>query len=330
MKLFNKFKELLTEEVEEEIKPIKKEVRHIEVAPVTRSEREYSEREYKPEYKEEKRPEPRYEEEKKEEKFVFFSDDDFKDLEPKREEIKKEIPKKEEKPLPYGGANPQKTVVEEKKPFKPSLIISPVYGVLDKNYTKDEIVSKKVTPTRSYSSKNLSLDDVRNKAYGTVEDELKDTLFGNFEEVEEPVKNDINIFEELEKYDELDKLENRVKEKDNGIENIFDELDNKKDAILDELDNKKDEIIDELKLKKDDIIETDNIDELDLDDETLELSRQLENQKRNLDEINGFLDENNDETDDFMITDKEEVDEELNESELFDLIDSMYDKKDDE
>ena len=35
------------------------------------------------------------------------------------------------------------TKKEEKKPFTPSPVISPVYGILDKNYTKDSIVDKK-------------------------------------------------------------------------------------------------------------------------------------------------------------------------------------------
>ena len=40
--------------------------------------------------------------------------------------------------------------VEEKKSFKPSLIISPVYGVLDKNYHKEDITSKKVVTHSNY------------------------------------------------------------------------------------------------------------------------------------------------------------------------------------
>ena len=318
MGLFDKVKNLFTEEYEDEIKPIKKEVRHVDVTPATRSEREV---------KEEIKEEPKYEEEKKEEKFVFFSDDDFKDLErPKREEKKE--PVVTERVLPYRGA-PVKPVVEEKKPFQPSLIISPVYGVLDKNYTKDEVVSKRVTPTRTYGSKPLSVDDIRNKAYGTIEDEIKDSLLGNFEleQEKEPVLNDIDIFEELEKYDELDKLEDSINDNKDDIEDIFDELDNKKDQILDELDNKKDEILDELITKKDDIIINDDIDDIDLDDETLELSRQLENQKRKLDEINDFIDDTDEEPKEEF---EEPIEDDLNESELFDLIDSMYEKKDDE
>lgn len=317
MKLFDKVKNLFTEEIEEE--PIvKKEVRHIEVAPPTRSERE-------PIIEEEK-------EEKKEEKIVFFSDDDFKDLEkPKREEpiIKEEVksyrsfsqPIEDKKP--YNGAT-FSHVVDEKKPFKPSPIISPVYGVLDKNYSKDEVVTKPVN--RVYENKKVSVDDIRNKAYGTVEDEIKDELLGNikYEKEEEPIINDIDIFEELDKYEELDKLEQRINEsKENTIDDLFEELDSKKEEILDELDNKKDEILDELITKKEDII----IEE-ELDEETLELSRQLENQKRQLDELNDFI-EDNEEIEEAEELDFEDADE-LNESELFDLIDSMYEKRDDE
>ncbi len=311
MKLFDKVKNLFTEEVEEE-PVVKKEVRHIEVAPPTRVER-------KPEIVEEK-------DEVKEEKFVFFSDDDFKDLEkpkPKKEEVKVEI--KKEEPKPYRGATFTQ-VVEEKKPFKPSPIISPVYGVLDKNYSKDEVVTKKVTRSYSYDNRKLSVDDIRNKAYGTVEDEIKDELLGNiqFETKEEPIVNDIDIFQELEKYEELDKLEKKVNDnKENNIDDLFDELDNKKVEILDELDNKKDEILDELSSKKDDIINDD------LDDDTLELSKQLETQRRKLDELNDFI-EDTEEPEELDFELEEKKSDELNESELFDLIDSMYEKKDDE
>ena len=319
MKLFDKVKNLFTEEVEEE-PVVKKEVRHIEVAPPTRVERE-----------------PIVEEEKKEEKFVFFSDDDFKDLEkPKKvENVEKEEVKTyrsnytqpvEEK-KPYRGAS-FNHVVEEKKPFKPSPIISPVYGVLDKNYSKDEVVTKS-SVGRSYENKKVSVDDIRNKAYGTIEDEIKDELLGNIQYVKnQPEVSEIDIFEELEKYNELDILEEKINNsKENAIDDLFDELDNKKEEILDELNNKKDEILDELITKKDDIIIED-----DLDDETLELSRQLENQKRQLDELNDFIEDNDDVLDENE--EEEELDfnsdEELNESELFDLIDSMYEKRDDE
>ena len=79
----------------------------------------------------------------------------------------------------------------EKKVFRPSPIISPIYGVLDKNYKKEEIVNKKeVRLTSSYAKENLSVDDVRNKAYGAVEEKPKHV---EKEEVEEKKEEDLMV-----------------------------------------------------------------------------------------------------------------------------------------
>lgn len=318
MGLFDKVKNLFTEEIDEE-PVVKREVRRTEMPkPVSRLEREPI-----------KEEEKKVEEQPKEDKFVFFSDEDFKDLEKPKKEIKPE--KRPDTILPYGGAA-IKAVPEEKKVFKPSPIISPVYGVLDKNYTKDEILPEKVKPTYiRRSNRQLSVDDIRNKAYGTIEDELEDTLLGKTEFIEEDVVEtvaDIDIFEELEKYEQLDTLEETTREKKQNSDHIFEELDTKKEEILDELDNKKDEILDELDTKKGNILLEEEIDDLALDDETLELSKQLETQKRKLDELTNFIeDEPADELEEEAI---ENQSEDLNESELFDLIDSMYEKRTEE
>ena len=163
----------------------------------------------------------------------------------------------------------------------------------------------------------LSVDDIRNKAYGTLEDELKDALLGKREEVSLKEINDIDIFEELDKYDE-EVPEKEIDKDVIDVDDLFDSLDNKKEEILDELDNKKEEILGELDNKKDDIIINDE-DDISDDDESIDLKKEIENQKKKLAEINDILDSDNDkDTDD------------LNESELFDLIDSIYEKKDDE
>lgn len=63
-----------------------------------------------------------------------------------------------------------KSYYEEKETrgFKPSPIISPIYGILDKNYHSEEVVTKK--ETRIVSSYNKpDLDSVRNKAFGSDE-----------------------------------------------------------------------------------------------------------------------------------------------------------------
>ena len=71
-----------------------------------------------------------------------------------------------------------KSYYEERqtKEFRPSPIISPVYGILDKNYKKEDVVPKKeVRLTSAYSKEKLDLDDVRNRAFGSVEDASKIT-----------------------------------------------------------------------------------------------------------------------------------------------------------
>lgn len=70
----------------------------------------------------------------------------------------------------YSGLYERK---EERTHFKPSPIISPIYGILDKNYKKEDVVTKKeVRLTSSYAKENLSVDDVRKKAYGSLSDDI--------------------------------------------------------------------------------------------------------------------------------------------------------------
>lgn len=58
---------------------------------------------------------------------------------------------------------------KESKGFKPSPIISPIYGVLDKNYRKEEVVTKKENKSFSNNYHKVDLDSVRNKAFGSEE-----------------------------------------------------------------------------------------------------------------------------------------------------------------
>lgn len=102
------------------------------------------------------------------------------------------------------------TKKEEPKPtkFKPTPVISPVYGVLDKNYTKDEV---KVQDASDYeiprASKKVDFETVRNKAYGTLTDEIRNNLCENCELYKEvkitkareqkKIDDDINLFEDI-------------------------------------------------------------------------------------------------------------------------------------
>ena len=233
MGLFDKVKNLFTEEIEEEVP--KKEVKHIEKPSIEIMERPVERPVERVEEKEDISFRPIEEKKQtREEKFVIFNDDDFKELErPKREEIKKEVKKEEVKPVAYKGAviNTEPVV---KKEFKPSPIISPVYGVLNKNYEKEDIKPRKQSSYTRPAARNI--DDVRNKAFGNVEDDIKDEILGKsllLNDVEEVKRPDIDIFEELDRYEAENPVEEFEVKKPTTVDEIFGKLNSKKEEILD-------------------------------------------------------------------------------------------------
>ena len=165
------------------------------------------------------------------------------------------------------------------KVFKPTPVISPIWGVLDKDYKKDEIQEKTLS-NDSMSSAITSYDTVRRKAYGTLEDELEDTL----NSLNKVTTKDIN--REINKVDEDVEL---LDQKTQKIENLI----NKLDEATDDLD--KNMSIQEAE----DRVEIQNFD----DDEEEEPKVEEESNDKTL-------------TDSTL------------EHDLFNLIDSMYDKED--
>ena len=172
MGLLDKMKSLFTDEVEE---PIKSEVIQVEIPAPTKEE-------VKPE--EPPKTEPKEVKQEKNTQPIFFDDDYFKELEQPKKEVKSSYLKEQTK------------VKEEKKHFKPTPIISPVYGVLDKNYNKEDIAQKKETPI-TYTSTRISIDEVRKKAYGTLEDDLESTLVGNNSILFNDATKEEDLFNEL-------------------------------------------------------------------------------------------------------------------------------------
>lgn len=88
----------------------------------------------------------------------------------------------------------EETVVE-KKFFKNSPIISPVYGIMDKNYKKDDIQEKpKKTPLTREQKKSAEVDAIRRKAFGTLEDDIDSTLDKSIDEFysEKDTKTKVN------------------------------------------------------------------------------------------------------------------------------------------
>lgn len=81
---------------------------------------------------------------------------------------------------------------EEKTYFKPSPIISPIYGILDKNYKKEDVKEKKEIRLTGYTRSNMNLDDVRAKAYGNekeAEPEVEENIF----EVENDASDNVMV-----------------------------------------------------------------------------------------------------------------------------------------
>ena len=220
MGVFDKIKNIFFEEeyveVEEEVKKpkqeSKKEVKKEKVTvakkidlPEIKKEKVKVKEEIEEEIEDDKEEFVDVPEDKQENKFKFpmtFEEEDFKQDEiveekpkqkPKEKPIIKEEIKKEEKPkyiyenerVPlYEGREEKK----EKPAFKPTPIISPIYGILDKNYKKDEIVTKKPIILSSSSSRKMDLDSVREKAYGDLASDITASMQ---EEKTEEINNDI-------------------------------------------------------------------------------------------------------------------------------------------
>ena len=70
----------------------------------------------------------------------------------------------------YTEPKPIKIEKEQKPKFKASPVISPVYGILDKNYTKEEVKEKKEDKRDiKRSFKKVDFETVRKKAFGNLE-----------------------------------------------------------------------------------------------------------------------------------------------------------------
>ena len=217
MGLFSKIKDLLVDDEEvyetKEVEVEEKEEEHkLPTFMRNKIEKEEEEKKILEEKTQKKEPikENIPEVKKEEKKFPFeFDDDDF--IEPTRfsrvtvqkEKVVEKIVEPQPQPIvkPYGN----KKELEKPKKFRPTPVISPVYGVLDKNYKTDEVVSKEED---SYaiqrSSKKVDFEAVRKKAYGTLSDDIKNNMLcENCELLKE-----IKVSNKIERLSEEDLLYN--------------------------------------------------------------------------------------------------------------------------
>ncbi|MBR3523576.1 MAG: hypothetical protein IKN87_02705 [Bacilli bacterium] len=233
MGLFDKVKNMFTEEVEEpeeevKVDEIKKEVTHVaiespSVKPVIEEKEEVVE-EVKPVQPDNTK------------KAVFFNDRDFEDLaKPRHTQVTStnhsdEFFSKEELARMYGSnATKEKKEEPKEKIFKPTPIISPVYGILDKNYHKEDIVERKdTTPIKPKTS--VTIDTIRNKAYGTLEEQLKDQALYD----KKTKREDVDLFDELEHKNDALVFEDEDKKvkKSSNPEEITMDLTKELDSLL--------------------------------------------------------------------------------------------------
>lgn len=106
---------------------------------------------------------------------------------------------------PYSANIEKKEEKKEEKKFKPTPIISPIYGIVDGSVlTKNE--SSSITSTRDFSvTKKIDFDTVRKKAYGDIhaddeENENKGLFFNlvdeDKKEIDDEIEESTNINEE--------------------------------------------------------------------------------------------------------------------------------------
>lgn len=175
--------------------------------------------------------------------------------------------------------------------FKPSPVISPVYGVLDKNYTREEIIERQENITRTTNPKDMNYDAVRRKAYGTLEDELESTL----SKLSEP-----EIHEKVEKP--------VTKEEEKSIEDLLNEIEGNRNMSIGDIEEK---IKDKMEEEEQESIS---------DDEFLKefMARTSKKEEETIKEEKATTKEEDVDTDKTL------------EHDLFNLIDSMYEDKEGE
>lgn len=214
MGLMDKFKNLFTDEeiIEEdeevdtvEIKEVKKEEEVNKLPTFMREKIEKEEKkailnskidEFEEEVKIDKKTDSGFELPRLEEKNSFkfpmdLSDNDFvetrsrQSIHQKRQEveIEKEQPVKLEKKIKpeIKVADLYKDKKQEREDVKPKFratpIISPIYGILDKNYTSGDIANSSINNLEERRhSKSVDFDSVRKKAYGNLTQEIKENL----------------------------------------------------------------------------------------------------------------------------------------------------------
>ena len=212
MKLFDKIKDLFTdtEEIEEDItleEELKEEYRlpkeklpKVMQDVIDKEEKSSKEIEVDLDKKLEIKSEELPKREEKKFSFPINFEEEF-EIKNKRPNVLEEE-KKEQKPIKELYSPKNVEPVREKSKFKASPVISPVYGILDKNYTKEEIKEKSEELNDiKRQSKKVDFETVRKKAFGNLTDDIKDNLICENCELYKEVKRISSLREDDLLYD---------------------------------------------------------------------------------------------------------------------------------
>lgn len=219
-------------------------------------------------------------------------------------------------PHEYGNYEKQK----EKEVFKPSPIISPVYGIVEDTRFMDKPAKREVRITTSISHEKINIDDIRRKAYGNLSDEIDDNLGlhqSNLSEDNEVEDLDDNMLLDLTNDSATPEVNNLTVGdaveyfEDLGLEYNEDYIDADKStrtSKLKEVEEKNTEI------------EEDDESEYEASERTeeLDLPKILEDDTN--EEVEDEVEENN------VIVKDKDSDNVTDSDNLFDLIDSMYEE----
>jgi len=258
-------------------------------------------------------------------KFPAFDEEEFKESMPHEEPrennnaLDLEKKKKQERRQEYSRFDnkefrnaPKEEVKEDKKRFKPSPVISPVYGILDKDYKVEDIKEAPKNQNNNIITAKDYVDSVRAKAFGKLDD-----ITENIQD-KPVIKNESY---EIKKDVTEDVVSEPVKEE--TIEEVIDDVIISDEPIIEDsskLMEERTKTIDELlKDASDDVIDVDiNTNDMNQEDDLI-----IDDDYQNLDSSDAVI-INNEEKEEVEEDSKDKYSDTL-ENDLYDLIDSMYD-----
>ena len=244
----------------------------------------------------------------------------------KEPNLKSNLPPKKEPKVSELYKDKREENKKESKKFRATPIISPIYGVLVKNYNPEEVEHNKgrnLEDTRP--SKNIDFDSVRKKAYGNISEEIKENLLCEnceyLKEVKDCKKKHQHEIEEVEYNNEYNNIT-----LDEATENYYDygvEYEKKKTSRY------QDDDLDDYKVDKEEPYYLDD------DEDTVEIinhedvteptrKNEIPPVKSSINLLSALKKSMGDEPEP-----KKEKNLELTDD-LFNLIDSMYDERNDD